>query len=180
MLNFLQQKNKKQIIIEYLLRAFVLLLSSILIISLVITILFLPSFFFSKYKNISLNNQLQSVKTESSSLIDDPILLIKNTNKFVQIFAQDNISPIKSTDIINKITSLKNKDIKILSINIRASADINFARTIQISGVANTRDSLTLFEKAIKDDGFFYSVIFPVANFIKSTDSAFTATLTLK
>jgi len=177
MLNYLQQKNKKQIILEYLLRVSVFLLSSIFITSLILIILFLPSFFFSKYKNDTVNNQLGSITTESSNVKDDPILTIKNTNKLVTGLSQDNASPITYSGIVNKIISLKNKDIKILSISIKSNPDNTSNRLVQITGVANTRDSLTLFEKDIKNDGFFSSVNFPVSNFIKSTDSEFTATL---
>ena len=81
-------------------------------------------------------------------------------------------------DIVNKIVSLKNKDIKIFSIDI-TEGDAITDKEITIKGIANTRDSLTLFEKDIKTDGFFSNVLFPVSNFIKNSDSEFSATLIL-
>lgn len=178
MLNFLPHKNKNQIIIEYVLRAVVLLLIFIFISSIFLISLFAPSFFFVNYKNNTLNNQLTATKQADVSKEADPIVFIKDLNRLATALADSNMG-VNYTDIVNKIISLKNKDIKISSISINSDPTTN-SKKIMVNGVANTRDSLTSYEKELKIDGFFESVDFPVSNFIKSSNSDFSATLVYK
>jgi len=180
MLNFLQQKNKKQIITEYLFRVLVIILSFILTATLLLIILFLPSFFFTKYKNDTLMGQALLVQKQATNASEDPIILIKNANKLLAALTPDFSTNLSFGHIVDKVISLKNSGIKILSIKI--SNDVNKIdnKIVVVGGVADTRDNLTLFEKDIINDGYFKNVLFPVENFIKSVDSEFTATLTLK
>lgn len=179
MLNFLQQKNKNQIIFEYLLRAIVFLLLFVFLSSLILISLFVPSFFFVKYKNDSVNSQFLSAQQKNINKGEDPILYIKNINRLAIALADNTSTSANYTDIVNKIVSLKNNNIKIISISVTNDVNSNSKR-ITINGVANTRDSLTLYDKNLRIDGFFDSVTFPVSNFIQSTDSNFTATLIYK
>ncbi|MFA5651951.1 MAG: hypothetical protein WC933_01150 [Candidatus Paceibacterota bacterium] len=179
MLNFLPQKNKNKIIFEYLLRVTVFLLLFVFLSSFVLISLFVPSFFFAKYKNDTVNSQLELTKQKNINKDGDPTIFIKNVNRLVVALSNNNVSNMAYSDIINKVVSLKDKDIKISSINISEEANTN-SKKILINGIAKTRDSLTLFDKEIRVDGFFESVIFPVSNFIKSTNSEFSATLIYK
>lgn len=178
MLNFLPQKNKNQIVTEYLLRVIALLLISLFISSLILISLFAPSFFFVSYKNNTVKNQLESIKQENVDKGVDPMLFIKNVNKLV-VSLSPSSTGVGYTEIINKIVNIKNNDIKISSIDIVDDKGTN-SKKILLNGIASTRDSLTSYEKEIKIDGFFDSIIFPVSNFIKSTDSEFSATLIYK
>lgn len=175
MLNFLPQKNKNKIIYEYLLRVSILLSIFVFLSTLILISLFIPSFFYTKLKNDTINNQLQLTKQKSAIKGEDPALFIKNVNR-LSVALSDNTA-IKYSSVINKIVSLKNKDIKILSINITENE--SGGKKVLINGTANTRDSLTLFEKEIQTDGSFSTVVFPVSNFIQSTNSDFTASLTI-
>jgi len=177
MLNFLQQKNKKQIIFEYLLRVSIYLLLFIFVSTIILISFFIPSFFFTKYKNDTVTSQLLSIKQKNSNLSEDPIVFIKKINNLAPVLS-NNVSPLTYSDIVSKIVSLKNNDIKILSITITKETNTGGKRII-LGGVANTRDSLTLFNKDLESDGFFNQVTFPVSNFIKSLDAEFSATLIL-
>ena len=176
MLNFLPQKNKNKIIFEYLLRVTSFLLLFVFVSSLILISLFMPAFFFVKYKNDTVSSQLELVKQKNIDKGDDPILFIKNVNRLAIALSDSAGSNINYSDIINKILSIKNKDIKISFIGI---SEENGTKKIILNGIASTRDSLTIFNKNIETDGFFKTVVFPVSNFIKSTNSEFTATLTL-
>ncbi len=178
MLNFLPQKNKKQIIFEYLLRVTIFLCLFVFVSSLVMSLMFMPSFFFVKYKNDTVNGQLLSIKQKNIDKGEDPIAFIKNINKLSLALSDNAGTNITYADIISKIVSLKKKEIKISSIDITED-NITRSKKVSLNGVASTRDSLTLFSKDIKTDGFFTSVVFPVTNFIKSSNSEFSATLTL-
>jgi hypothetical protein len=175
MLNFLPQKNKNMVVAEYLLRVAIFLLISAFFSILVLVSLFMPSFFFVNYKNDTINNQLKVAELNNIGKGDDPILFIKNINMLVTALSNTD-DGANYSEIIDKIVSLKNKDIMISSIKVSGDAMTN-SKKILISGVANTRDSLTSYEKEIKIDGFFDSVEFPVSDFIKSNDSDFSATL---
>ncbi len=179
MLNFLLQKNKKQITNEYLLRVSALLLLFVFISSLLIILLFIPSFFFVKYKNDTVKKQFESVRSKDMTDKDDPVVFIKDVNALSAALYDGSPYNFSYSMIIDKIVSLKNNDIKILSINIIEENGSGFKK-VQMSGIAKTRDALSSYEKDIKSDVFFDSVIFPVSSFIKSSDSEFSATLIYK
>jgi hypothetical protein len=177
MLNFLPQKNKNQIIFEYLLRVTAFLLLFIFVSSLILISLFIPSFYFVNYKNDTINIQLESIKQKTINKSDDPVKFIKNVNRLSIALSDNSTSSIRYSELVNKITLLRNKDIKIKSIEI--SKDISGGVKMYINGIAATRDGLTMFDKAIKVDGSFKEVIFPVSNFYQPVNSEFSATLTL-
>ncbi|MFH1454796.1 MAG: hypothetical protein ABIF22_00495 [bacterium] len=176
MLNFLPQKNKNQIILEYLLRVMSFLLLFVFASSLILISLFVPSFFFVKYKSDTINDQLELAKQKNINIGEDSAVFIKNVNRLAAVLSD--INTLTYSDIINKVMSLKNKDIKISSIIITVENTTGI-RKILINGIANTRDSLTTFEKEVKIGGTFKDVLFPVSNFIKNSDSSFSVTLTL-
>ena len=179
MFNFLLQKNKNQIVNEYFLRVAIYFLFFIFASSFILISLFIPSFFFDKYKNDAISSQLKSIKQQNINNTEDPVLLIRNVNRLALALSDNSSSTAKYTDIISKIISLKNKDIRISSITI-SSDNTNSSETILINGTANTRDSLTSYENEIEIDGFFNSVSFPITDYIKSTDLEFSATLVYK
>lgn len=178
MFNFLPQKNKNQIVIEYFLRLAIFLLYFVLATSLILISLFTPTFFFNEYKNAAVNSQLKSIKQQNINSSEDPANFIKNTNRLAVALANGTNATITHSDLINKVVSLKNKGIKILSISI--STDNANNETISVNGISSTRDSLTTYEKNIQTDGFFDKVTFPVLDFIKSSNSNFSVTLTYK
>lgn len=179
MLNFLPQKNKEKIIEEYFLRLTVLFLSFTLVSVLVLILLFTPSFFFVKYKNDTIRAQLDLImQSKDTKDNEDPIMFVKKVNALSGALSNGAFGYI-SSEIIDNLINLKNQDIRISSIVI---SDENASNTkkVVLSGIAATRDSLTSYEKDIKTDGNFESVVFPVSSFIKSSNSDFTATLIYK
>lgn len=176
MLNFLEKKNKKQVVCEYILRVGIYLSLFVFLSSLMLIAFFAPSFFFVKYKDETIQKQLESINQTNLNKAEDPIAAIKNINKFSTIFPKENTQKNSYKDIIDKIISLKNNNIKIYYINIEQGAK---NKKIIVNGVANTREGLTTFNNSLKTDGFFSEVSFPVTDFIKSSNADFTATLTL-
>lgn len=177
MLNFLPQKNRNEIIFEYLLRVNIYVLSFILIATSILIILFFPSYFYVKLKNKNINSQLDFAKQKNINKGEDPIVFIKDLNRLSLALSVDHTYSVLCSVIIDKLVLLKNNNIKIYSINIEHLSD--GTRKILLNGVAKTRDSLTMFDKEIKTDGFFKSASFPVSNFIKSSNSDFSAVLTI-
>jgi len=175
MLNFLPQNNKKKIILEYLSRILIMLLIFLFFAVVLLISLFIPSIIFSKYKNQTVKNQLESIKITNINENQDPIELIKKINTMIGILSGGNTVSLLMSNTIQKIISLKNKDIEILSISI--SDNSTSSEKIIINGIAKTRDGLTLFDKDLKNDGLFYSVDLPISNLIKNTNAQFTITL---
>lgn len=178
MFNFLPQKNKNQIIIEYLLRVLGYLLIFIFSASIILASLFVPTYFFSKYKSDAMNSQYKTINQQPIKNIEDPIALIKKVNRYIPILLDTSMTTVSYSDLINKVISLKNPDIKITSISIINSTTV--IKTVSINGISNNRDSLTAFKKSLETDGFFDSVTFPVLDFIKSMGSEFSAVLVYK
>jgi hypothetical protein len=177
MLNFLPQKNKNEIVSEYLLRLSFFLLLFIFLSSIILISLFAPTFFYAKIKDNAFQQQFASVEQENASKGVDPVAFVKNVNVLATSLALKS-DPTDYSDIINKIVSLKNKDIKILSISI--SEDTPTTEKILLNGIAGERDSLTDYENALETDGFFNSISFPVTDFIQDSNSGFFATLIYK
>src|SRR5258706_823201 len=118
MLNFLPQNNRKRIITEYLLRIVLFVFIFIAIACLFLIALFLPSVFFSTYKNQTIHQQLESVTTLDKNNSEDPIKLIKNINTMVRVFLRGQGNSLSTSEIIKKVVSLKNKDIQITNISL--------------------------------------------------------------
>lgn len=176
MLNFLEQKNRKQIISEYVMRVIVYFLFFVFLTILFLTVFFMPSYFFVKYKYETVDQQLSLMNKKSAGKIEDPITYIKNVNKFLTVLTTDSKDKVAYKSVVDKIISLKNQNIKIYSIIIDGNQK---GDKIILNGIAKTREGLTDFNNKLKLDGFFDSVDFPVASFIKSTDAEFSATLIL-
>jgi hypothetical protein len=179
MLNFLLEKNKKLVTIEYFLRVFIYFLLFTFFSLIVLISLFLPSIFYSKYQNSNVSSQLLSIKGEVGEKSDDPIEIIKAINKFTEVFVNENeMNKVQFSYLINKIISLKNKNIKISSFSV--AKDVNNTIKIVLNGVSGSRDSLTSFDKDIKKEKYFQSVELPVSYLIKNIDADFTMILIYK
>jgi len=178
MLRFLQRKSKKGVIIEYILRILNVFFTFTAITALLLIILFLPSLFFAKFKNNTVSQQLESVKNSYANKNNDSILMIKKVNRMAAFFdSKNDDSLITTTIIIKKIQSLKNNDIQIMSFSFSKNAE--GGTEINLSGMSNSRDGLTDFEKKLKTDGLFSNVELPISSFIKNSNTEFNIKLTI-
>ncbi len=178
MLNFLPKSYIKKVNLGYIFRTYVFLFTFILLAGIILTLLFIPSAIFSKYKNITVANQLESTKSVEVNEGVDAVALIKKLNAIVKVLSISGQTGLSPSDLVNKIISIKNTDIKISAISISNIQDV--VTKIVITGVSKTRDSLTSFDNGLISDGTFASVDLPISSLIKSTDANFTMTLTYK
>ena len=176
-LHFLLQQNKKNIITEYILRVATFLAFFIAIAIGFLTTLFLPSVFFSTYKNQTIHHQLESMAINKNNG-DDPIQTIKNINTMVRIFSGAYSQETPMSSIIKKIISLKNSKIQITAISLVKNTDLS--KTVVVRGVSQTRDALTSFNNDLRADSVFTKVDLPLTNLIKDVNTDFTITLTYK
>lgn len=175
MLNFLPQRNKKQVAEEYFLRDMIFFLVVVFLSLFLLVILFIPSAIYSKYKNNTIKNQLEMMENTKGSNTDT-VALVKKLNEMAGVLSKDNSAT--ASDLIEKILSLKKGNISISSFSINDSA--TDSKTIVINGISKTRDDLTAFNKALISDGTFYSVDLPISDLIKNSDEDFSITLIYK
>ena len=174
MLHFLAQKNRRQVIGEYLLRLSIFALLFISIAAAILVALFLPSFFFVEYKNAVVAGQAQSINLSNASKYQNSVSLIKNINATAQALSSGNVPKTAMTDLISTVTSLKNKNITLSVITIAESG--GETETASVSGISATRDDLTSFYNELKGDGRFQNIILPVSSLINATQEPFTIT----
>ncbi len=86
-------------------------------------------------------------------------------------------SPVSYSDVIQKIISIKNANIKITTISIQ---NTDSGKQVSISGRSQNRDTLTAFDKSLKIDGFFSNINLPISNLIKDDNPQFNITMTSK
>jgi hypothetical protein len=176
MLSFLPQKNKKEIILEYILRVLVFFFFFMFLSIIVLIILLLPSFFFVKYKNETVSHQLESVRATHVREDGDPIALIKHTNALSKVLVTDSITTSQK-EITDHIVFLGGENVKILGFSFTDEKDII---RLVITGVADTRGDLALFESDLQKDELFETASLPVSYLVRGTDNEFTITLTYK
>lgn len=176
MLNFVLNKDKKEILSEYFLRVFIYFFVFLLFAFVILFSLFMPSVFYSEYKKDTIGQQLNLMRKEISKNDSDPIEIIKKVNLLSNVLTDIKINQF--SHIIDDIILLKNTGIKINSISI-VDYDKNTIK-ITISGLSKTRNNLTNFDKELKKSGFFQSVDLPVSNLIKNIDADFSMILISK
>jgi len=175
MLNFILNKDKKEIFSEYFLRVFIFFLAFLFFAFVILFSFFMPSVFYSEYKKDNISQQFDYVKKQIGSNNIDPIEIIKRVNLLSSTLID--IKTSEFSNIIEKIISLKNNGIKINFISIITN-DNNI--NLSISGISKTRENLTNFDKELKKSELFQSVDLPVSNLIKNTDADFFMNLIYK
>ncbi len=172
MMDFLPEKNKSEAINEYVLRVLVIFLWGLFAEIIILIILFIPSLFYAKFKNMTLNNQLSATMKNYSGKEDDPTKVIKDINLYTRIL--DGEKTISIPDTVKDIVSTKPSGVKLNTFQITQgqNAILNFS----VSGIAKTRDGLTSFDKALKANTKITNVVLPVSSLIKNSDLDFTIT----
>ena len=176
MLHFLVQNNKKHVIREYLLRISIFALIIVSAVSCLLIALFLPSFFFAEYKSNTIANQAQSVNLSNISTYENSSSLIKSINEMSNILSYDTTRTL-TTNVINTIISLKNKNITISSVSV-SLGNTDRIRNISVSGISASRGDLTSFYDNVKGEGTFQNVVLPISSLINDAGAPFTITLT--
>lgn len=175
MLNFLPQRNKKSVVYEYILRISSFLLFFFFVVLLFLICFLTPSYFFAKYKEKVVSDQLNSMISISSDSKDTSLSTIKDTNAIIAVLSATDTLPIKKSDLIKKVINNKGSGI---SLRLFSFSNINAgSANMTIAGVTNTRDDLINFEKILQKDGSFSSVNLPISNIIKDVKSDFTMVL---
>jgi hypothetical protein len=138
---------------------------------------FIPTAIYSKYKNRTVDAQLGLVKSTQTTDEKETSLIVTKLNGLADVLSRDS-DQISSIGLVDKILSLKNSNISLVSLSILEGE--NGLRKITVSGISRSRDDLTRFNKNLISDGSFGNIDLPVSNLIKNSDLNFTMTMTHK
>lgn len=178
MINLIPSQEKKIISKAFYLRFVVVTFWVFTILMLLSSIILLPSFFYSNLKKglvldqIELQKRNPPVELEqgAETLVKD----LENKLTLMQKFQNDKF--LISDKIINKIQTKQNENIKITEINY--VNDKTKGKTLELRGVAVTRDDLLFFKNNFDKDPDFKKIELPISNFIKSNNIQFNLILT--
>jgi hypothetical protein len=183
--NLLPNKNKKNILNEFILRFVVVSLTLFFVVVCIAIVLLIPSYILSQVREISVQNEVKifekayEFRKENSSayILDGEILKMR----ILQEREESSIS-----DLIFLITKNKPTDIKILGIfyeilsKERNSVEKDNDIQITVRGEAKKRNSLIDFVNKLKQESQFVDVNFPVSNLIKEEGINFSIQIKVK
>ena len=175
MINLIPPHARRRVITEYWVRVlavWLLLLGSAL---LIIAILNLPVY-------VLLNNQkdaylAQSEKAMTLSIdLDATEATINRTNEIARLLAQGE-SEVPFTEYIVRLEELTNESVVLTDITLTRDTS-EAVKEIQLTGLAETRQSLANFRNDIEADQFFDAVELPISNLAKDEDILFSVKIT--
>jgi len=170
MANLIPPQAKKNIIIEYWIRAVSVWFALLGVASLTMAVLNVPVY-------ILIQNQLQSysslyndadAQNTSFEQIESGIVLANTT----AVLLSNNLKSESIVPYINQIDNLANSKISIQSLKLIRSG-VNLEE-VQIQGVADDRESLVAFSDAIESAEDFTKADIPLSNLAKDKDIPFT------
>lgn len=173
MFNLLPKAEKDAIRREYRTRLAVVVLWFFFATMLIASILLLPSYFLSTQNEKAALRQSEtitkSIKAEESSKFNEVLSGIKSrldvvTHKPPALYLYE---------LISRIAKERGSGISFEGMTISREEGL---RRVDIGGIAQTRNALVAFQKALMGTGLFKTVEFPVADLAKDGNSAFTLT----
>jgi hypothetical protein len=176
MINLIPNEEKKKKVKDFYFRLvitfFMVMGASIL----VAVVCIMPAFFLSQVKkNLSLL-KFDEVTSQKPSSPEEILGLQKDLDKKLKLIEKSETNHyLVSENVINQILKHKTDSIKISSINYNNDTK---GKTINISGVATSRDILLAFKKTVEEDPAFKKVDLPISNFVKGSNISFSMTIT--
>jgi len=174
MRNLLPPQHRKQVVIEYRLRVISIVLVLVLIIVIIGAALLAPSYFLSRSKKDSANEQMalieRSIEFRQSEISAE---LLRKARDRLTLLADDNERAL-FTEIVKALVEEKNSGIAISGISHVRSSGIG---TLTVTGEALRRDNLLAFKEALVKSQIFSSVSLPVSDLARSSNIEFTLTL---
>lgn len=178
MINFLPEKNKKEVMTEYSFRVTSLFLIILSLVVLLVLIFLMPAYTLSIYRNGVISEQLAMTKNSTLNQNDDSLNEVKKINEIVKVLSPVTVAQKPVSDFIKSVLSIKGRGITISSITYDLDASQNMK--LSFKGFSKTRDDLTTFVKDIKGLNLFSSVDLPISSLVKSSDIDFVISLIIK
>lgn len=178
MLHLLTEEHKEKVVKEYQKRAWTVVGLGVLAVIVISTVFIIPVYVMSFGRYLDVQNLKQNLDKEiairENATTAQNIKDISSSISALNLF-KDNDLP---TVYIEKLVALKSRGVKINSIVFTPSEGSETA--IDISGVADTRNSLVVFSETLKADKTFSSVNIPLSSFAKEKNIDFSLKLLIK
>ncbi len=173
MINLIPNEEKKKTTKEFYLKLVTVSFLMLGICFIVASVLILPSYFLSSAGENFINMKLKSQENEPVLVSQKDALAVVKDLK-TKLGLVENAEKRKSDfseKIINEIILKKIPNIRITKIFYENN--LQTGKRISISGVAQSRETLLLFRKALEDDASFSKVDLPISNFVKGSNIEF-------
>lgn len=173
MINLIPIKEKKEIKKDFYYRFLIVFFAMLILLIFISLIAILPVYFVSYEKKISINKKLEIQKNETMPEIDQKAqTAIKNLNARLDLLEKARQNKyVFSEKVIKEIVHQKVSGIKINRIFYENNS--LESKKINIMGLAQNREQLLLFRKALENGPFFKEVDLPISNFVKGRDIQF-------
>jgi len=144
------------------------------------SVFLMPSYILSSYREAEIKSQIDSVEASLDSAKQPELnqKLVSFNTKIASVSVP--ADSVELYDVIQKILAIKPAGISVQSILVLNKIVGEGAVTIQVSGVADTRDSLVDFHDTLKADTYYSSVKLPIENLALEMDAPFTLSITIK
>ena len=178
MSNLLPQSTQGHNRREYYLRFAAVSLYALAVLSLVATVLLVPSYILSSAK--------EEIAQKEQALFRERVELAAGESVAGQIEAINARAKILSSDIGPEVAPIIEKSVlgvrprSVMLSDIRYERDSKGIRKVTIGGTAATRDALQQYVETLEKTGQFSSVELPLSNFVKRTNIEFVASMIIK
>jgi cell division protein FtsL len=176
MFNLLPETEKKHILKEYSMRRLVVLLFFLLVSGLIALICIFPSKLLSQTKEENIRARIET--TKKSPILAESELLISTLSAANLKLAALSPPPneILIEDLFDRVIARKSTNIKLRNLVYKRSANKD-SSTIQLTGVALNRESLSTFVEDLKKEPLFKEVNLPVSDLTKGVNATFSIQL---
>lgn len=176
-MNLLPQKEKMENQREYFYRFSTVLAGALAVSLLIGGGLLLPSYFLGRAKLTELKINLASLKNPRDGNDSEMVSKILETaaQRVDFLLAQPNLS---LTAAAEKITNKKPTGVQINGLSYHPQeAALSWSAAIALTGIANSREMLVAFVKALQTESIFTDINVPVSNFAKDRNIEFSLTI---
>ncbi len=179
MINILPKEQKKDLKYEYHMRLFSVIFIMLAILGIFATILIIPSYFFSKSKEVLIEKKLEDFNK------NNPEIKVGDLNKITldvntKLKTLDNTWPndLDTYDTFNQVLSTIPSGITITQFLYNEENEGTTA--LQINGNATSREVLQNFKTTLQSNTKFSDVNLPISDFVKKSDINFSISFSVK
>ena len=179
-INVLPEEEKRVIRKEYWMRFFIIFMNLVALIGVFAVLLLFPSYFLSKLKTNLIEERIESFNKENSDLIDNNIdKIILDINSKLKVLNANNKDSQFGYNILNNLLSSRTEGIYFSQIFFNDKT-VESLPTLELRGVATSRDALRNFKTALDGDPSYAEVNLPISDFLEKSNLDFTISIKIK
>jgi len=173
MLSFLPKKNKQTLLLEYKLRVVTTICFFVCVLFVIALVGLLPSYLNEKAQADVLRTQFGEEGTDEEKAI---MVRRLSNHVLVEYLAKE----IKSLSAKEKFSVTISQILNDTQSGISLRSFLINEKSVSVSGVADTRTNLTLFQKNLKNNPLFKEVNLPLSDITKNIEAPFTIEIKIK